>query len=377
MHRFSPLLLTLFFTACNQEPSSTGIGLLPQDDFVNVQSYDTRSDTAVVLTSTYKQRVTGEGSPFLSVGKADGYEGHALLRWLLPSDIGEGGEIRSATIKLYVAPYHIGDKNLPLSMEIREVTSFWSSFTFSSDSLSKLTHRSLPGGAFQAVVRDSVELAIDSSVVRTWLRRSAEFKSSEIYGLLLKPSGDGLLQALESSESGRPPVFTIRMNWNGVDTLIQGSALEDTYVATGPNFTTESFLAHGALAYRGKVIIDISAIPPGSTINHASFEITVDRANSVTRYRGIDSLVALEMISGDTTSSVSTLSRKGTNDVFVFESFSLTRLVQKWVNTPSLNRGLAVMKVGEASDFDLLRFYDGAAQIEKRPRLVVTFTRQP
>ena len=378
------VVLSILLTACQNDPDPTGIGLIPEGDLVNAKRFDSVRDSGTVRSSTVFVEVTGETSPTLSVGEADGYFARSLIRWFTIADtIGQAGRIVSATMRLHTAPYHIGDPSLPLTLQVREVKSFWSSFTLTNDSLKHLDVAPESSGSVTATLGDddSIDIALDTALVRSWLVKMETGLFHENYGVLLEAPGGSGIRAFRSAESSQPPELTIVIETaSGLDT-IRGGTIEDTYVASGPDVTAESGITvHGALATRGKLLFDVSRIPPASIINHVTMYLTIDRSRTTGWYSGRDSVLVYQNFDSTTakTAGSAVLTRvDGDNpDRLIAEGTMLLRAVQTWVNGKG-NHGLVLSHIGEASDIDRMTFFGAGADSTHRPRMVVTYTSKP
>lgn len=344
----------------------------------------TQPMTARISGRSYSLPITAATSPSLSVGEADGFSAQALLRWQsLPSGIADSGRIVSARLRLYTQSYAIGEKSRTMDLELREITSYWSSFTFTSDSLVNLqTKPTLVGSASVTLGdADSVDIAVDSTLIRTWFRMMKDERYFEVRGVQLTATGSGVLRAFHSAEGDKPPKLEIVMDFNGTLDTIDGLLLEDTYVATGPSSVpAQRIILQGGAAARSHLFFDVDAIPPASVVNNVKLYLHIDRALSTKFYRGQDSLIVYETVDS-TTNTINTtpvVSRiDGDNpDVLIAEGITLTRLVQQWVNRRG-NKGLTLVKISEISDFDRLVFYNADADAALRPRLLITYTSQP
>lgn len=377
------LPLVLLFFGCHQEPSPTGLSVLPDDDLAALVIHDSNSDSSLASTGSYFKAITAASSAVLSLGSADGYTGTVLIRWIgLPSDIVSGGTLSAATIRMYASPYWFGTKGAPLTFEAREITSYWSSYSFTSDSLdSKLVTRPVSAGSFSGTMLDSIDIPLDTTLVRSWLMLMSTGGYSNIRGIALQTlPGTGIVQGFESSESERPPMLTIAMKLNGKDTVIAASLAEDTYIMKGPAVQSTSLEVHGGLAHRGRLRFDVSAIPPGSIVNHAALHLTIDRTRCKTHFRTMDSVLVFEVLDSakDSLATAGVVTRNsGSPDALIAEGYPLLAAVQRWVVSPERNLGVDLVKLAEISDIDLLAFFDRDAAPEKRPRLVVTYTKKP
>ena len=116
------------------------------------------------------------------------------MRWIyFPAGYAAGGRIVSATIRLHSLPYHLGDASAPFRLEAREITSFWNSYTFTNTDWADLKYEATPAGIFEGTFgdNDSIDIPIDSALVRTWLiNSSVDSNITKNYGVMLQaPTG--------------------------------------------------------------------------------------------------------------------------------------------------------------------------------------------
>jgi hypothetical protein len=387
---FLLLIACAALPGCRQDHSPTGIDALPGADLIGVRSFDTRKANATMTTSTSYHPISCATALYLSLGKTPEYESSTMLRWFaLPTDVDSGGRIVSATVRMFVGPYHIGDSLSHFSFDVKEIKSFWSSYTFTADSLAALAVDPTPKGSYSGVAKDSIDFAIDTAMVRGWLHKMAVEDYAGIYGILLEPSAsNSAVLSFESVDARtvggayntRGPRLILVMNFGGADTTIIPSSTEDTYIARILQPITASLAVHAGLAWRGKVTFDVSGVPAGSIVNGVQLYLTKDPSKCRTHYRGIESVTVYEIVSAtiDSLSSFYVTSRKGdTADVYVAEGSYLVSAVQRWVNNPGTNHGFKILKTGEITDLDYVEFYGAEAPPEKRPRLVITYTQRP
>lgn len=382
-------LVLLFLTACQNDPDPTGIGLIPDADLIGAFQFDSQRDSTAMRDAVYPFIMTHATSTILSVGAADGYNSRALLRWVyLPDTIAKGGRIVSATIRLRSRPYHIGDIAAQYRIEAKEITSFWNSYTVTADSLDihkNPTFDPTPAGVFDGTIgeTDSIDIPIDSSLIRKWLVNSNAGKYTENYGVLLDAPISGVVRsfnALDANDLTIPRLIVIMETAFGLDTLY-GQTGDDTYlVSRDPQVISDRIILEGGVSSRGRLHFDMSAIPAASIINHAVLYLTMDAANSTEYYRGADTVLVYESVDSteNILSSSGLISRTDSEmpGVLIAEGAPLTRAVQNWVNHKG-NNGLILVAMNENTDLDRIALYGATAAADKRPRLVVTYTSQP
>jgi hypothetical protein len=381
------VVLTLLVSACQNDPDPTGIGLIPDGDLIGAFQFDSQQEGAEVLSSTVQKAIPGPTSAALSVGEAEGLSAYSLLRWFTISDtVGWKGRIVSASIRLHTQPYSIGDSAAALTLQVREITSFWSSFTVTYDSLDvpeglKLSQEIVGSVSRSFTYPDSVDIDLDTTLVRKWLVMMNEGDYLSNYGIFIEAQGNNGIRAFQSAEAGSPPQLTIVMQTEfGLDTL-RGGTLEDTYIVGGRDVTQdEGITVHGGIGARGKLHFDISAIPGANIVNYAKLYLTIDRSKSDGYYHGADSVIVYNVYEdgSEVLTGTGLLSHTDADnpDVLIAEGVTLTRAVQNWVNGKG-NYGLLLSHVYEMSDINRLTFYGAEADSTRRPRLVVTYTSKP
>jgi hypothetical protein len=376
------VILALSLAACQNDPDPTGIGLIPDGDVIGAERFDTALDDAQIRNSSFIEPISASGAASLLLGDADGYSAKSLVRWYEIADtVGNGGRIVSATMKLFSLPGHIGDSSTAMEFSVREITGFWSSFTFTIDNLDGLDYASESSGMATAVVggADSVEIMLDSSLVRSWLVLMNERRYTENYGVLVEATGG--LRAFRSEDGGRAPELTVIIENNGVLDTLQGRTVEDTYVATGPDVSPGPDISvHSGLVQRGSLFIDVAGIPAASIVNYATLYLRIDRARSTSAFSGADSVLIYQNYDSTDNelqgSALLTRVDENDPDLLIAEGVMLTRAVQSWVNGKG-NHGLLLSAWAENNELERLTFYGAEADSTRRPRLVVTYTSKP
>ena len=375
-----PLLL---FAACQNDPDSTVVGIIPNEDLIGAVRFDSQRDSSLINGDEYNLSITAAASTILSIGQAEDYDASALIRWLYLADtVGGGGRIVSARIRLHSLPYGIGATG-PTTLELHEITSFWSSFTFTKDSLKGLGFGSaVVGSATRTLAgNDSIDIDVDTTLIRDWLVKANANLYFEIRGVLVQASVTGNVRAFHSAEGSLPPTLEIVLENNGKLDTIRGENLEDTYVTKGPvSSEPQRLLLQGGTARRGRLFFNVDAIPSASIVNHVSLYLRMDKNISTEYYRGIDSLIVYSNLDSATNklSSTGIVTRLDGTDpsLLIAEGGVLLQAVQNWVNRKE-NNGLILVKAAEVSDLDRLAIYAADAPADQRPRLVVTYTSQP
>lgn len=376
------IVFSVLLISCQNDPDPTGIGLIPEGDLIDARRFDSVRDSGTVRTATIFHPIAPASSAILSIGESGNFRARSMIRWYTIADtIGWRGRIVSATVRLHTLPYHIGDPASGLTLQVRELKSFWSSFTLTNESMDTLDIAQEVSGSITAVLGDddSVDIALDTNLVRSWLVKMDTGAYTENYGILIEATGG--VRTFQSAETTRPPELTIVLETaSGLDTL-RGGTIEDTFTASGPDPSQETGMTvHGGLAYRGKLFFDVLRIPPASIVNHASLYLTIDRSRSTAHYLGRDSVLVYQNFDSTRTvlqgTPILTRVDNENADLLIAEGVALTRAVQTWVNGKG-NQGLLLSHIGESSELDRLTFFPAEADSTLRPRLVITYTPKP
>jgi hypothetical protein len=378
------VLLALSITACQNDPDPTGIGLIPDGDVIDARRFDTGIDDAQIRNSSFTTTIPTPSATSLLIGEAEGYSASALVRWFALTDtLGYGGRIVSASMRLFTLPGHIGDSSTALNLRVREIRSFWSSFTFTSDSLAKLDVSQDVAGSVSGALSgaDSIEIPLDSVLVRKWLvlMNNGEYASN--YGVVVEAPGGNGLRAFQSSENSRPPELTVIFENDGRLDTLRGATIEDCYVATGPEIAAgPDITVHSGIAQRSRLFFDVSDIPDASIINYAKLYLHIDRSRSSAFFGGADSVLVYQnydstqnLLQG---SAVLTIVDENDPDVLIAEGVAMTRALQAWVSGKG-NHGLLLAPWSETNALERLTFFGAEADTTLRPRLVVTYTSKP
>ncbi|MBR9974366.1 MAG: DNRLRE domain-containing protein [Bacteroidetes bacterium] len=383
--------ILLLLTACQNDPDPTGIGLVPGGDVVTAERFDSQTDSSEIRADTYVFRANHAGTTVLSVGEAEGIRSTTLLRWLyfnVDSSLAYGGRIVSATVRLRSMPYHVGDINAPFSMELHEITSFWNAFTVTADSLNQGSPTTgAVAGMFQGTFgeTDSIDIPIDTALVRRWMHNSFEVDYASNHGLMLQTAAaqSGIIRSFQSLDpsNASPPRLTVIIENAGVLDTIVGESADNTTLCDGPlHENAGRIVLQSGISIRGRLIFDMSAIPAASIINHATLYLSRDDALSTKYYRGADSVLVYESVDSiaNTLNSTGVITRTDSElpGVLIAEGVPVTRAVQNWVNRKG-NHGFILVPMYELSDIDRMALYGADAPADKRPRLVVTYTTKP
>jgi len=380
------LILTISFTLlkCSDEPNAVGIGQLQGSDFVNVKLFDSLTDSAAVTGSSFKRHVSAGGSPFLLLGKYQGYEARTLIKFSAIPDTLSGAAIVSAKVTLQPAHYTLGDSSAILSFSAFKMMQSWTSSGTTWDSITTASYDPIPRANFSGTVNDTTAIIfdLDTTLAQEWLQNAADStKRMLIQGVILIARTNTAVRTFNSFYSQQLPKLEIAYTKDGRADTLRLATGESTFIADAdlPPNPQVLFLQSG-VAYRAQLKFDISKIPRRALLNNATVELTLNRAASKLSYQYTDSLVLqfLKDVSPDSAEALSAYGKRldNTKDVYTFSGQAVTYMVQRWVNGIA-NNGLLFRPLSEVLNLDLYAIGAPTVADSTRPRLKVTYTTLP
>ncbi len=378
-----PWVAVLFYS-CSDSPTAAGKQFLKQD-LVGVEKLDSQNDTLAQTSSYHKFVPIPGGSYQLLLGKLDNVEARTLLQLSivipdsLKSDISSGNAtIKNATL-FFTRHYVYGDTLAPLSVNVYEITSDWTSTGFTSDSLSKLTYNSNNVATTFTTSDTGLAINLSTQLMNNWFSYIINGDSSAIKGILISPgSASGKVVGYESLNysGGTAPYLSVIIQKPNVytDSLIFGT-YQDLSVVTGslPNISSQEIAVQGGLALRSKLRFDLSKLPSNIVVNDAPLFLNINSAESILGTDSISSIIAYRLVSAgsdsfDSTKSV-VLSRSG--NTF---SGNIATYIRDWEKGAG-NYGLLLLSQDEVGSVDLFTMYGSTSPQANRPRLTIYYTK--
>ncbi len=382
-------ILILITSSCSEKPNSTGINLLNPEDFIEVKSFDTRRDSAYSSSSSLKQIENLGTSRRILVGKYDKITARSLVRfgyefssdlknWLNENKI----EILSAKLMLYPV-YRFGDSTLTnFGFNVYEITSWWESNSFTSDSLSSSNFQYKPN-PIQTNFSNTdtlVTCLLPNEKVLSWMKAYADTAVQDAPGILIEPTDEtNFIRGFSSSNvSLYTSIPTIEIVYRMTDTsdTLFAAPIADVYtISTTKTFNDPKVIyLQSGVVFKNKLYFDLGQIPQNSIINSAKLELTKIKNKSVFGTSYQDSLFAVRLI--DTVNltvdstyrgvilSVNTTTMEG----------NISRIVQDWINGEP-NYGIMLSIVDPDGGAELFAFEGSESDnIDQRPRLKIFYT---
>lgn len=364
-------LFPLFYLGCSEDPSSLGLGLLPTQDLVRL---DTATVTSATGTSVRKFINTGSSRNLL-VGKTLGYEAKALLKFHPIPDTLKGVIVRSAELVLRPS-YRFGERQNLLSFTVHRITQGWTEFGVTWDSVTARFSEPVARGRFSRVIADtdSVVVRLDTGMVRNWLQIAG---SETIEGIVLLPSGESNtivgFHSFQDTASPRLDITYLKAGAESKITLVSG---QDAHVANVENLVADPNLLYvqAGVVYRAQLTFSFAGIPQHAGIHQATLELTLNRPASKLTPKSVDSLFAFYRVTEDSVATGSAALGKRLDPNSDVYTFTITQYVQRWVSGRT-NLGLQIEPMILNSTLDLFTFYSSTAHAAVRPRVKIVYSR--
>ena len=392
---FLSFLSFAIFTSCNDDPSSNGLNLIPDQDKIKFGEYNTDSAKAQQSSHFYETNEILGLSSRLIIGKNDYAESSLLFQFTvyLPDSIKEYIKNNEATVErawIKLLPlYSLGDKTEPFNFSVHKILSKWSSLGFDRDSLETYGSSFYDAAdvAISKVVNQSdstFQFDLDQQLVFDWLRYISDTTQTSLkyHGIIVKPNvtnsyiGVGSSQA--NSDSAQPHLtIVLKKSSNDRDTLTVTPYM-DTHVFTGtvPQEENKIYL-EGSYPLRGFLFFDLSSLTKDLIISRAMLELTVDESKTTDGEQKSDTIMVriLKDSTAKTFTSdsliVSYLSRS--DNVY---SGDISWMVQRWLQGTA-NQGVALELFDEQTSAARIALYGSKeANLSLRPRIKIIYSRK-
>ncbi len=381
-----PALLTLtLFYSCSDSPTSIGNNLLASD-FLTINKIDSYQDSIGQSSTYYKTGVKLSDSPRLLLGQFQNVEASSLIRFavVLPDTIKSA--FNNSTLNILGAKvnltkvYNIGNASNQLNYSVHFVTSEWTSFGFTSDSLPNLQYDNNDISSNKTYSDTLYTFDVDDQTINSWFTAASATPIQNNKGIYLIPDSASTrvvgFEAFNDVEFTGIPRLNVVVQTGGLIDTLNFYSIEDVSALSGnkPVVPAGDIAVQGGLVVNSRVSFDLSSVPKGAVINKAQFTLYVDSSatktgdnfnNSLVAYFARDSIEA----SYDTTSAI-VLNRSGNNF-----SGDIARFIQSIVSGYHENNGFILAAGSQNLGVDLFALKGSdASDASLRPRLVITYT---
>jgi len=360
------VLLLFSINSCNDDPTSIGANLLPNQDLINVNSIDSSFIQKARFYDTDTLALNSSSKVLL--GKSDKVESTILMNFVmfLADSINEAILDNSIIIHSAVMEmepiYTFGESNSPFDFTIHEITSEWNSLEFGKADLPGLTYNAEDVSSNHQFLGDSlITMDFDKDLFLEWMKLSANETQEENHGIYFeytdetnKIIGFPAISPLYDSVLTRIKVI-IEVPSQFTDTL-ELQVTSDAHVVLGelPITSNQNIFVQGGIPVRSNMFFDISSIPNNAIINRAILKLSYDESETIMgsssadilRVAPVEDFEASELSTDYLPLSISK------DSVGTFYSGEITPIVQAWVSAE--NNGFQLYMIDEVETVNKL-----------------------
>ncbi len=398
--RLTTLLLVIsvfIFTSCNQDPASVPDKLIPDEDKVEFNKFDTYELNVKQSSSYYEELENLYGADTRILGKNDYAKSSILFSWdfYLPDSIKtyiNNGQITILSSEVSMTrKYKLGDTTGFFDFTVHKIISEWDVAKLHRDTLQYINRDANDIASNKIKTDSTVTFDINKNVVYDWLRYTADSNSTDKNnGIYITPTNStnyfvGFEATYAYGTYEQTQIMIVLQKPTEIDTLV-GYPSRDLHVVEKlqPKPVSEDRIyLEGGYALRGTVFFDLSSLPKEIAISKATIELTIDTQSSVDGIPASDSLF-VHILKDSTkktladSSSILLLTRKGnkfTGDI--------SGIVQAW-NSELLidgkkleNQGINLTLFDEYSSVARIVLYGSKEQNALlRPRLTIYYPKK-
>jgi hypothetical protein len=379
-------VLTIFFSllliSCNDDPSPIGSNLLDQD-FIRIEQLNSLDDSIMQRSSSRTFQTPLGSSARLFVGRYENIEASFLVRFSISLPDSIKNDLTSNNIIItnswieLTRDYTFGDTSGVLDLNVKKITSAWTSAGFIADSLEALQTTDL---MITPIITDTVTtVTLPNDVALEWLNQSADPMLGTNWGLHISPGPNSTMiygfQALISSALN-VPALRVLIEKPGVysDTLIYFPLADISVVKELTPLTGgEIIIVQSGVKTISHINFDLSAIPEFVQINKAELVLSSrESMNLIGSDAGVNlqGYIPADTINIDSVGSGRVNFSKN-NNLF---TANITPAVQAWMTSRNF-RGIVITTDNELNGLERFVFWGSdASDVSLRPRLILTYT---
>lgn len=381
--------ILLGFISCDDDPTSLGINLLPDQDFVNasrINSLDFNFEQKSFFYDTDSLSLANATKIFL--GKNGNVESTMLMKFYMffPDSIIDAINADSLVLKsakIEMEPiYTYGDEGNYFDFALHEVTNDWNSLEFGKTELIDLTYNNEDVSSNRIFEDSLITFDIDKNLVQNWLKLAAEENQAENYGVYFnfdaasdKVLGFPAISSLYDSVLTRL-IMIVEVPDKFTDTLsVQVTSDVHVVERTMEISNDQNIFIQGGIPIRSNLFIDVSQIPENSIINKATIKLFVNEDES--KIGTISSEYIGVLLLDDYESSVLNTSYVPVNlqidSLGSSYSGEITHFVQEWIENG--NNGMKLYLSGEVETLNKIVIYGTEnSDLALRPYLEIIYT---
>lgn len=382
------LLATLAITACNDAPTDLGSDLIPGTDSLYAASSITMP-ALISGTSTELARAPIFNNTYVLFGRTSDSEARVFVEFINVPRLGSADSftVVQADLMMHPQAYLYGDTNSrTLAMagyELQRIwtpTSTWDTIWAADGSTTYYSTASERVCTFSKDLTSTdtiVAVPLDVTAAKRWLVKGADsVLRKELYGIVLLPTEGASIRQFRNT-NGANQIMKMRVIHKRIDNDTLDTTFVESAVAcfvNAPPVPANELYAQGAMVYRTKIDIDLSALPANAAIMQATLRVAMDAGASRAGTLGLDEILRMTYAPADGSTPLG-LAVRGDDSTKVFAFNNLASLVQDMMR----NGRKGTLKIGPdgSSEYwrmNRLRLHPMSADSTLRPRLHVIYT---
>lgn len=397
MNKFlRPFLVALFsvviFISCNDDPTSIPSNLIPDEDKVVFNVFDSNEQNSRQSSSYFEKLENLYGGEKRLLGKNEYAKSSILFSWdiyladsLITYINNNELTVKSAVVTM-TPSYSLGNQNEYFDYTVNQLTSEWDYTSLRRDSLKYITRDFSDISSNKNYTDSVVSFDLNPNIVMNWLKYKTDTTYQAVnYGIILSPTENtnrfiGFTSTYSLYDIKQTEItIVIEKASSDLDTIV-AYPNNDLHIVERIGSTPQSsnkIYLDGGYALRGKLFIDVSSLPKNIAINKAILELSADSVNTIDGDPASDSLIVLmtadssaNKLTGD--SLVSTVLKRDGNKF----TGNITWMVQKWINGVE-NQGLQLLLYDELSSAARIVLYGSKeSNSALRPRLTIYYPKR-
>jgi hypothetical protein len=379
------ILVSFYWGACNDDPTAVGVGILPEEDFLRIDTLIIDANSAY----TFDHAITTGNSGTIFVGEDDEFKALAILKLdsLLTLKGIHADSLRNAEIveaNLLLAPvYYLGDSTETISVEAYGIETGWITTNFNRDVYESLRIGSEIQSAASIMLGDTnlIVLPLSRELVQHWADLAQQ--NLENNGLVLKPTaaGKGIIGFSMLSLAATPSRLQIIHGSSDAPDTTYFFGFRRGYVGynLAPIAGEDKIIFQGGVSTRSIIRFDLPPVLNSSLIHTATLRLTARDDQRLTSGFSGDSL-QIHLITDPNKREYSDafIARfdevETDNGVKTVYSSRISRLVQHLV-TVGDNKGFLIYDSNDYLGFHRTGFYTPTDTIsERRPKLTIVYS---
>jgi len=382
-------ILIIGLISCDDNPTSLGSNLLPNQDLINVtqiNSLDAAFEQKARFYNTDTLDLASSTKIFL--GKNGNVESTMLMKFLFffPDSIkkailGDSLVLKNAFIEMQPI-YTKGNTNNSFDFTVHEIAEDWNSLDFTIANLEALQFNNENVSSNHDFSNDTlITLDLNKALVENWMKLFSSETQEANYGIYFNFTNttEKILgfPAISSAEDTRLTrlklIVEVPNNYTDTLTAIVSS---DVHVVKGklPATNNNNIFVQGGIPIHSNLFVDVSKVPKYSIINKATLKLHVDESESEigtikTDYLKVALINDYELSKTNTDYSVINLEL----DSLSYYTGDITKYVQEWISTG--NNGLKLFTADEVESLNKIAIYGSEnTDLKLRPYLEIIYT---